>query len=138
MQPGEGVSDQRGHLADQSAAARGELEPVQEDWQVECIGEVAAEGLCQRRFAGSDVAGEDEQRGAVGEQRQRGHVVAVVGARPAFQLVGIGQQHGLLTQPVLDFVETDQALVAGLADGLGQLDNRVEQIVLVAHGLLSS
>lgn len=38
-------ADERGHLADQPAAAGGELEPVQVDRQIQLVGEVAPERL---------------------------------------------------------------------------------------------
>ena len=75
---GEGVADERGHLADEAAAPGAQLESVEEDGQVEGVGHVAAEGFGEGALAGPDVAGEHEQRGAISEQRQRRQLAAVV------------------------------------------------------------
>ncbi|MGH3812024.1 MAG: hypothetical protein ACRDUV_06145 [Pseudonocardiaceae bacterium] len=65
---------------------------------------------------GTCTASRDRQWGAVGEHRQRGHVVAVVGACPALQPVGIGQQRGS-AQQLLPTASHDAALATISARG---------------------
>ena len=136
-QVGEGVADQGGHLPDQAAAAGGQLEPVEEDRQVQGVGQVAAERLGQRGLAAADVAGEHEQRRPVGEQRQGGQA-ASRGARLPTRAAagGVGEQVGLAAEPVLDVIEADEPAVPVGADRLGQLDDGMEQVLDGAHRLL--
>ena len=82
---GERVADEGGHLADQAAAAGAELEPVQVDGQIQGVGQVAAERLGEGGLPAADVAGEHEQRRAVGDQAEGGQVRLMVLGRPSVQ-----------------------------------------------------
>ncbi len=130
----ESSGQQRGHLADRTAATCRKAEGKQCQLDVEVAGNRVGEALGELGLPGANIAGEYHERRPA---RHLGHDWQnrpVLSRAPKVDYGGVEQCLRLADQPGLDVVDADQRVQPALGVGVWVVEHAAEQAVGSHHG----